>query len=58
MRLAKTLAALLLLANLSFSCTVDPIEEDDSTIQIEKIEDVLSTGGEGYDPPDDDKGNG
>jgi len=58
MRLERTLVALLLFSSLFFSCTVDPIEEEDSIIQIEKIEDILSTGGEADDPPDDDKGNG
>lgn len=57
MRLLRTLVALLLFSSLFFSCTLDPIEEEDSIIQIE-IEDILSTGGEADDPPDDDKGNG
>ena len=54
MRLAQTLAALLLFSSLFFSCTVDDINEDDA---ITKVEDVYADGGGGHSPPDDDQGN-
>lgn len=54
MRLTQTVAALLLFSSLFFSCTVDPIDDDDT---INQIEDIQATGDESN-PPDDDKGIG
>lgn len=48
MRIARTFIALLLFSSLILSCTVDPIDQDDS---INQIEDVLATGENGEDPP-------
>ena len=48
MRLAKTIVALLLFSNLFFSCTVDPIDDDDS---INRVEDVRAEGDGTENPP-------